>query len=195
MATSREATWIAGGPWRDPERQAKLENDEPLAGDTAELLWQIPEKQPIIYWNQSYTEGTHYAHQSEYALIAIGRVPDARGIRLQTTGEGMVRVNGKPILHLPGANYSAGPHLDRPVETTSHEADLTPYAGQHVIIEFSSDGAGWKPYRRPAPWRSLHRDMTDEAKKNFEIRTHITTVDGAEWWLKGWWSPRIVVDR
>jgi len=52
----------------------------------------------------------------------------------------MVRVNGKPILHQPGANYSAGPHLDRPVETTSHEADLTPYAGQHVIIEFSSDG-------------------------------------------------------
>jgi len=31
------ATAIAGDPWRDPERQAKLENDAPLAGDTAEL--------------------------------------------------------------------------------------------------------------------------------------------------------------
>ena len=63
-----------------------------------------------------------------------------------------------------------------------------------MIIEFSSDGAGWNPNRRPAPWRSLYKGMTDEEKKNFVISTYIATVDGAEWWLKGWWSPRIVVD-
>ena len=155
-------------------------SDTMLAGETAELPWQIPVRQPMDHWNQCYTEDAHYALTSEHSLIAIGRVPDTTSVRLQTTGEGTVRVNGKPILN-----------LNRP---SRHEADLTPYAGQHVIIEFSSDGAGWEPYRRPAAWESLWAGITEQERKAFTLGAFITTIDGAERWLNGRWSPRITIE-
>jgi hypothetical protein len=153
--------------------------DAEIAGDTVDLPWQLPVKQNMIYWNQCYTENTHYAHRSEYAGIVIGKVPDAPGIRLQTEGEGEVRVNGKTILKLPGKKRL--------------EADLTPYAGQHVIIEFSSDGGGWVEYRRPAMWRSIYSGMSEDLKKEFILNDYIGDVGGDSWYLKGWWKPRVVL--
>ena len=36
--------------------------------------------------------------------------------------------------------------------------------------------------------------MTDEERQNFAAVTHIATIDGTEWWLKGWWSPRVTIE-
>ena len=160
---------------------AFVKSDRELAGEAASLPWQIPTKQQMNHYTQCYTENTHYAHRSEYAGILIGRVPRASKVLLQTAGEGVVRVNGKPILQLPG-----GERL---------EADLTPYAGQHAIVEFSADGGGWTAYRRPAFWQSLWPGITVEEKKGFGIGCFIAEKDGFEWWLQGGWVPRITVVR
>ena len=154
-------------------------SDAAVAGETADLPWQLPVKQNMIYWNQCYTENTHYAHKSEYAGIVIGKVPNASNILLQTEGDGEVRVNGKAILRLPGKKRL--------------EANLTPYAGQYVIIEFSPDGGDWVDYRCPAMWRSLYSGMADEVKKEFILGDYIGDVGGDSWYLKGFWKPRVIL--
>ncbi len=157
-------------------------SEEIISGGTADLPWQIPVKQNMIYWNQCYTENTHYAHKSEYAGIVIGKMPEAQGIRLETGGNGEVRVNGKTLLRIS--------------EGERREADLTPYAGQHVIIEFSADGGDWPPYRRPALWRSLYQGISEHTKNQFEVRggNHIGDHGGNMWFLKGWWKPRVIAE-
>jgi hypothetical protein len=151
-----------------------------ISGETADLPWQLPVKQNMIYWNQCYTENTHYAHKSEYAGIVIGNVPDAESIRLETEGGGEVRVNGMAILKLPGKERL--------------EADLTPWAGQNVVIEFSADGGDWVEYRRPAIWRGLYQGMSDEVKGEFILGDFIGEDSGVDWYLRGDWTPRIIVD-
>ena len=155
-------------------------SDAAVVGATADLPWQLPVKQNMIYWNQCYTENTHYAHKSEYAGILIGKVPAASDIRLQTAGEGEVRVNGQTILTLPGGER--------------READLTPFAGQHVIVEFSADGGSWPEYRRPALWRHAYREP-GESEMDPGLGEYIGDAGGVAWFLKGWWQPRIVVSR
>jgi hypothetical protein len=151
-----------------------------IAGETADLPWQLPVKQNMVYWNQCYTENTHYAHRSEYAGIVIGKVPNAASVRLETNGDGEVRVNGKAILKLPGEQRL--------------QADLTPYAGQHVVMEFSADGGDWVEYRRTALWRSLYQGMADEVKKQFMLGEYIGDEGDVAWYLKGWWKPKVIVD-
>ena len=172
-------------------------SDAALIGETADLPWQLPLKQNMIYWNQCYTENTHYAHRSEYAGIVIGKIPNQSNIRLQTSGDGEVRVNGKTILNFSGSTvqYNQPGRKEHELGGRQFEADLTPYAGQHVIMEFSADGGSWPEYRRPAMWRSLYPGMSEKVKKEFLLGDYIGDSDGFSWYLKGWWKPRVIADN
>ena len=131
-------------------------SDVELSGPWADLPWQTSRLQRSFYCGQHQildysTEGpvrklrdinAFYTHVTGTGVM-IGKLPATGNIRLQgaygmreesiiTDGDGVVRINGKDVMRIP-----AGP---RPYKVHAFDVDITPYAGQHVMLEFVADG-------------------------------------------------------
>ena len=78
--------------------------------------------------------------------VIIGRLPEANSIRIHGAyrmsgrvpsayGDGVIRINNQEVLRIP-----IGPAGSSPRKTHSIDVDITNFAGQHVLLEFFSDG-------------------------------------------------------
>ena len=78
--------------------------------------------------------------------VIIGRFPEARSIRIHGAyrmsdrvpsayGDGVIRINNREVLRIP-----IGPAGSSPRKIHAIDVDITRFAGQHVLLEFFSDG-------------------------------------------------------
>jgi hypothetical protein len=152
---------IAAAPENPASLIAFRKTGVELRGAWADLPWQTSFLQRSFYLGQHRihdfsAEGpvrkmrdinAFYTHVTGTGVL-IGRLPDIGSLRLQggygmreesiiTDGDPVIRINGKEVLRVP-----AGP---RPYTVHSFDADITAYAGQHVMLEFLCDGLVHSP--------------------------------------------------
>ena len=131
-------------------------SDAPLVGPWKDLPWQLPREQRNWYVGQhvrmeypsdgpllqEYRTNAFYCHVGGWGLI-VGKLPSGKSVKLsgayamlpETTSppcDGVLRINGKEVLRI-----AAG---QPPFQTHAFDVDLAAFAGQHVLIEFASEG-------------------------------------------------------
>lgn len=127
-----------------------------LAGRFVDLPWHTPLEQRAWYvmrhvFDDVSADGPvrmikegngFWAHVGGTAMM-LGTLPGAKKIHVQgafgmrteaqfDAGTAVIRINGKPVLRLPGG--------ERPYQVKSFDADVTQYAGKPVFIEFTVEG-------------------------------------------------------
>ena len=131
-------------------------SDTPLEGALTDLPWQTPLLQRSFFVSQHSIHGygrtgmgrslrglNHIYNHVSGRFYLSGRLPQGPSVRLQgaygaredsyaTTGDAVVRVNGREVLWIP-----AGP---RPYRVHAFDVNLAAFAGQHVLMEFSAQG-------------------------------------------------------
>jgi hypothetical protein len=133
----------------------------PLVGKWVDLPWETPPDQRSWYVARHLLDdyspdgpvrmikdGDGFFNHVGGAAVILGQFPQAAQIRLQgaycmrddsqsTTGDGVVRINGKEVFRVkPGG---------RPFQIRSFDVDVSSFAGQNVILEFGSEGQVFGP--------------------------------------------------
>ena len=121
-------------------------SDTPLTGLWAKLPWQRPKHMSGTWMlsaggNDAKDERSFFHNVSAYGVI-LGKLPQAQSIRIkgkwklrdeaQSVGDAVIRINGQEVLHLPCGS--------RPFTAHDIDQDISDYAGQYILFEFSVDG-------------------------------------------------------
>ena len=155
-ATQTARATVSATPENPAELLAFPESNALLDGAVTDLPWQTPLLQRSFFVSQHSVfdygktgmgraqRGLNhiYNHVSGRFYIS-GRLPEGPSVRLQgaygaregsyaTTGDAVVKINGREVLWLP-----AGP---RPYRVHSFDVNLAEFAGQHVLMEFCAQG-------------------------------------------------------
>jgi len=125
-------------------------SDTELVGKWVALPWQQPPR--LERKGYVLAEGDDFFNHVGGTAQIIGRLPQALSIRLQgawgmndrpkSLGEGVVRINGQEVLHVPPGS--------EPFKPQPFDADIAAFAGQYVLLEFASDGEVHGP--APSRW-------------------------------------------
>ncbi len=130
--------------------------DKELDGLWVELPWQVPANQRSWHLSRHnlmdnlidgpsrlLKDGDGFFNHVAGMGVIIGQFPEAKKIRLQgawgmrhevvdTVGDGVIRINGQEVLRMkPGR---------QPFPLQCFDVDVTKFAGQHVAMEFLTDG-------------------------------------------------------
>jgi hypothetical protein len=128
-------------PDSNPRRPSTLlafkRTDTVLKGRWASLPWQRAKDTSKI----AGPSGNDVFMNVGAFVIFIGKLPDVENVRIKgsyqvhaTTGapgDGVVLINGRQVLRVPAGDY--------PYTVTEFNADISAFAGQHVLIEAISD--------------------------------------------------------
>lgn len=115
-------------------------SDVVLRGRFVDLPWQVPPRQRASHLRR---QGDGFLNHVTGRGLILGRFPEADRIRLQgaygmrpesmmTTGDGVVRLNGREVLRVPAG--------ERPYRARAFDVDISAWAGQHVLLEFTAAG-------------------------------------------------------
>jgi len=127
---------------------AFAKDDTELSGPWVSLPWQIAtQKRKYIH-----AEGDGFSCHVAGTAQIVGRLPDAGSLRLQgswsmsgrpnSVGDAVVRINGQEVVRLPPGEI--------PYPLQSFDEDISSFAGQHVVLEFSVDAEVHGP--SPSNW-------------------------------------------
>lgn len=128
--------------------------DTPLIGPWIKLPWYgSPDTMKWITTNKA---GDGFSMSVGTVGRLVGKMPKANSVRVRGSyqmaergaggvpGDGVIRVNGVEVLRVP--------HGTEPFPRTTFDVDVSRYAGQYVLIEFTSDGpvrAGYADWINP----------------------------------------------
>jgi len=157
--TSKAVIEIAANADQPADLLAFGRTDTILAGRWVDLPWQISPLLRQWYVGRRTTlshssdgfvrmptdSGDMHTHVTGRGVI-IGRLPDATSIRIHGAyrmsdrvpnayGDGVIRINGKEMLRIP-----IGPPGDQPRKVHPIDVDISEFAGQHILLEFISEG-------------------------------------------------------
>ena len=132
--------FAAGSPDAPSVLWAFRPSDVVLRGRFVDLPWQVPPRQRASHLRR---QGDGFLNHVTGRGLILGRFPEADRIRLQgaygmrpesmmTTGDGVVRLNGREVLRVPAG--------ERPYRARAFDVDISAWAGQHVLLEFTAAG-------------------------------------------------------
>ncbi len=159
QSTSKVEIVIATPPDKPSDLLVFGRSDTVLAGRWVDLPWQISPMHRQWYVGRRTTlshssdgpvrlptdSGDMHTHVTGRGVI-IGRLPDANSIRIHGAyrmsdrvpngyGDGVIRINGREVLRIPIEPPGETPRKVHPIDV-----DISKFAGQHVLLEFISDG-------------------------------------------------------